>query len=71
MHGRKLINAASHSAESDSCQFCIYVFNCAGKFLLMLQSLKRGKQVDPLNGELHTDIVDFVLACELCSMFCC
>lgn len=35
-----------------------------GKFLLMLQSIKRAQEVDHENGELHSIIVDFVLACE-------
>ena len=44
---------------------CITVFIlCTGKFLLMLQSLKRSMQLDPDNSELHTNLVDFLLACE-------
>ena len=39
-------------------------FPPAGKFLLMLQSIKRAQAVDHENGELHSIIVDFVLACE-------
>ena len=30
----------------------------------MLQSLKRTRQLDPDDGELHTNMVDFILACE-------
>ncbi len=35
-----------------------------GKFLLMLQSIKRTQAVDPENGELHSIIVDFMLTCK-------
>ena len=35
-----------------------------GKFLLMLQSIKRAQAIDAENGELHSIIADFILACE-------
>lgn len=38
-------------------------FDTAGKFLLMLQSLKRVLAIEPENGELHSMIVDFMLTC--------
>ena len=36
-----------------------------GKFLLMLQSIKRAQRVDQENGELHLSIVKFMSAGEL------
>lgn len=33
-----------------------------GKFLLMLQSIKRARKVNPDDGELHEAIVGFVMA---------
>ena len=44
----------------------VFVSPCVrvGKFLLMLQSIKRAKAAEPENGELHSVIVDFILSCK-------
>lgn len=35
-----------------------------GKFLLMLRAVKRALNIDRENGELHANVVDFVLTCK-------
>ena len=41
----------------------IIICSCAvGKFLLMLQALKRASALDPDHPELHTHTLDFLLA---------
>lgn len=36
-------------------------FFLAGKLLLMLQSLKRGRAVDPDHPQLHECLIEFIL----------
>lgn len=39
---------------------CLSFFSSpSGKYLLMLQSIKRALRVDPENGELHLNIIKF------------
>ncbi len=39
---------------------CNIMHIALGKFLLMLQSIKRAQCIDAENGELHLNIVNFV-----------